>query len=410
MLFLDTNFKISKIVRKKGIIEFYSEYDENPFYFKVEPDKVILFCKDNDAGSSFTNDIFIKAYYNNGKYTYISQLLDGDDTLSLDPMANPEYYMIPLTKEDSAVRSTKNRNKIKEYESFISKNRLIMCPEDINMAIDQSNKANDNNIHLSFWKDGFFGSSPMKISLRESVFPSYNQVKYSTKYGMIEYTKHICNRLPVENIVYNVAVYDSINNILISYEDIPEEYADMNAGKPIDPNTSVDTIDDVIDTDFDNQQQETEIVIPRPSNKWLNWTKGVMLYVDKPKQIKIQVLNNFSDIIFDFESPVQVICRAIKNEIKMLESYALNMFDINRIALRYDFGNKMYSFVFRTTMGCEINYNQLPYYPLPSEDGDILEQIYITIANRCVIIDDRPYLDNNNKVLLYINAREYLSR
>lgn len=407
MLFLDTNFKISKIVRKKGIIEFYSEYNENPFYFKVEPDKVILFCKDNDAGSSFTNDIFIKAYYNNGKYEFNVQFSDGDDILSLDLMANSEYYMIPLTKEDSAVRSTKNRNKIKEYESFISKNRLIMCSEDINMAIDQSNKANDNDIHLSFWKDGFFGSSPMKISLRESVFPSYNQVKYSTKYGMIEYTKHICNRLPVENIVYNVSVYDSINDILISYEDIPEEY-DMNAGKPIDPDTPVDTIDDVIDTDFDDQPQEANIIIPHPSDMWLNWTKSVMMYVDKPKQIKIHALTNFSNIIFDFESPVQVICKTIKNNIKMLESYALNMFDINRMALRYDFGNEIYSFIFRTTTGYEIDYNQLPF--LPSMKEDMPEQIYITIANRCVIINDSPYLDNNNKVLSYINAREYLSR
>lgn len=408
MLFLDTNFKMSKIVRKEGIIEFRSADGEIPFYFKVETDKVTLFCKDTGAEESFTNDIFIKACYNNGKYTFNIQLSDGDDTLSLDPMANPEYYMIPLTKEDSAVRSTKNRNKIKEYESFISKNRLIMYPEDINMAIDQSNKANDNNIHLSFWKDGFFGSSPMKISLRESVFPSYNQVKYSTKYGMIEYTKHICNRLPVENIVYNVAVYDSINNILISYEDIPEECIDMNADKPINHDTPVDTIDDVIDTDFDDQPQEANIIIPHPSDMWLNWTKSVMMYVDKPKQIKIHALTNFSNIIFDFESPVQVICKTIKNNIKMLESYALNMFDINRMALRYDFGNEIYSFIFSTTTGYEIDYNQLPF--LPSMKEDMHEQIYITIANRCVIINDSPYLDNNNKVLSYINAREYLSR
>lgn len=408
MLFLDTNFKMSKIVRKEGIIEFRSADGEIPFYFKVETDKVTLFCKDTGAEESFTNDIFIKAYYDNGKYAFNIQLSDGDDTLSLDPMANPEYYMIPLTKEDSKVSSTKNKNKIKEYESFISKNRLIMYPENINMAIDQSNKANDNNIHLSFWKDGFFGSSPMKISLRESVFPSYNQVKYSTKYGMIEYTKHICNRLPVENIVYNVSVYDSINNILISYEDMPEEYADMNADKPINHDTPVDTIDDVIDTDFDDQPQEANIIIPHSSDMWLNWTKGVMMYVDKPKQIKIHALTNFSNIIFDFESPVQVICKTIKNNIKMLESYALNMFDINRMVLRYDFGNEIYSFIFRTTIGYEIDYNQLPF--LPSMKEDMHEQIYITIANRCVIINDSPYLDNNNKVLSYINAREYLSR
>lgn len=408
MLFLDTNFKMSKIVRKEGIIEFRSADGEIPFYFKVETDKVTLFCKDTGAEESFTNDIFIKVCYNNSKYAFNILLSDGDDTLSLDPMANPEYYMIPLTKEDSEVRSTKNRNKIKEYESFISKNRLIMYPENINMAIDQSNKANDNNIHLSFWKDGFFGSSPMKISLRESVFPSYNQVKYSTKYGMIEYTKHICNRLPVENIVYNVSVYDSINNILISYEDMPEECTDMNADKPINPDTPVDTVDDVIDTDFDDQPQEANIIIPHPSDMWLNWIKGVMMYVDKPKQIKIQVLNSFSDVIFDFESPVQVICKTIKTNITSLESYALNMFDINRMALRYDFGNKIYSFIFRTTMGYEINYNQLPF--LPSMKEDMPEQIYITIANRCVIINDCPYVDSNNKVLSYINAREYLSR
>lgn len=410
MLFLDTKFKMGKIVRKEGIIEFHSTDGKIPFYFKVDPDKV-TFCKGSNADSpfTFTKDIFVKI--DDGKHTFSIQLSNGDDTLTLtDDMATAKYYMIPLTKEDSAVRSTKNRDKIKEYESVISKNRLIMYPEDINMDLDLSNKAEDNNIHLSFWKDEFFGSGPMKISLRESVFPSYNRVKYSTKYGMIAYTKHICNRLPAENIVYNVAVYDSLNNMLAVYADIPEECADMDADKPIEPNILADAIDDVIDTDFDNQPQETEIVIPRPSNRWINWMTGVMMYVDKPKQIKIQVLNNFSNIIFDFESPVQVICRAIKNEIKMLESYALNTFDINRIALRYDFDNKMYSFVFRTTMGYEINYNQLPYYPLPSKEGDILEQIYITIANRCVIIDDRPYLDNNNKVLSYINAREYLSR
>lgn len=409
MLFLDTKFKMGKIVRKEGIIEFHSTDGKIPFYFKVDPDKV-TFCKGSNADSpfTFTKDIFVKT--DDGKHTFSVQLSNGDDTLTLtDDMATAKYYMIPLTKEDSAIRSTKNRNKIKEYESFISKNRLIMYPENINMSLDSVSKAKDNNIHLMFWKDGFFGSSPMKISLRESVFPSYNQVKYSTKYGMIEYTKHICNRLPVENIVYNVAVYDSINNILISYEDIPEEYADMNAGKPIDPNTSADTIDDVIDTDFDDQpQQESNIITPQPSDKWLNWTKGVMMYVDKPKQIKIHALTNFSNIIFEFESPVQVICKTIKTNITSLESYALNMFDINRIALRYDFGNEIYSFIFRTTMGYEIDYNQLPFLPRMKED--MPEQIYITIANHCVIIDDCPYLDSNNKVLSYINAKEYLSR
>lgn len=408
MLFLDTKFKIGKIVRKKGIIEFHSTDGKIPFYFKVDPDKV-TFCKGSNADSpfTFTKDIFVKT--DDGKHTFSVQLSNGDDTLTLtDDMATAKYYMIPLTKEDSAVRSTKNRDKIKEYESVISKSRLIMYPENINMSLDPVLEANDNNIHLMFWKNGFFGSSPMRVSLRESVFPSYNQVKYSTKYGMIEYTKHICNRLPVENIVYNVAVYDLKNDMITSYGDIPEECTDIDASKPIEPNTLAAAIDDIIDTDFNNQPQETEIVIPRPSNKWLNWTKGVMLYVDKPKQIKIQALNKFSDIIFDFESPVQVICRTIKNEIKMLESYALNTFDINRIALRYDFGNKIYSFILRTTMGYEINYNQLPY--LPSMSPDQPEQIYITIANRCVIIDDCPYLDNNDKVLSYINAREYLSR
>lgn len=141
---------------------------------------------------------------------------------------------------------------------------------------------------------------------------------------------------------------------------------------------------------------------------WLNWTKGVMMYVDKPKQIKIHALSNCSNIIFDFESPVQVICKTINFNIKKLESYALNMFDINRMALRYDFANKIYSFIFRTTMGYEINYNQLPF--LPNTKENVPEQIYITIANHCVIINDCPYLDNNNKVLSYINAREYLSR
>lgn len=409
MLFLDTNFKMSKIVRKEGVIELrFADDDVDSFYFKVIRDVVTFYREDPKTGTPFTNDIFIKGYYDNGKYTYNIQFSNGDDILSLDDITGAKYYMIPLTKEDSAVRSTRNRDKIKEYESVISKNRLIMYPEDINMALDQSNKTNDNNTHLSFWKDGFFGSSPMKISLSESVFPSYNQVKYSTKYGMIAYTKHICNRLPVENIVYNVVVYDSINSMLIGYEDIPEECADMDAGKPIDTNTSVDTFDDVIDMDFDDQSQETEIVIPHPSNMWLNWIKGVMMYVDKPKQIKIQVINNCSDIIFDFESPVQVICKTIKTNIKMLESYALNMFDINRMALRYDFNTKIYSFIFRTTMGYEINYNQLPF--LPNMKEDMPEQIYITIANRCVIIDDCPYLDCNNKVLSYIDAKEYLSR
>ena len=411
MLFLDTKFAIDKIIRKEGVIEFHSEDGKIPFYFKVKPN-IVIFCReDSDPEVPFTNDIFIKACYNNGKYTFTIQFSNGDDTLSLDGIADAKYYMIPLTKEDSAVRSIKNKNKIKEYESIISKNQLIMYPEDINMAIDQANKANDNDIHLQFWKDGFFGTSPMKISLRKSVLPSYNRVKCSTKYGMIAYTKHNCNRLPVENITYNVAVYDSINNTLIdnnANNDFPEETAiDMDAEKPVDNTTrALDIISNAIGRD--SQSCKANIIMPQHSNMRYNWTKSVMLHVDKPSQLKIHELNNWSSIIFDFESPVEVLCKTIITDIRKAESYALNVSDINRIGLCYNYANKTYAFILCTTMGQEINYNQLPF--LPTTRDEQIDQIYITIANRCVIINDSPYLDSDNKVLSYVNAIEYISQ
>lgn len=413
MLFLDTKFTIDKIIRKDGAIEFHFADGRTPLYFKVKPDQVIFCTEDSDRDVPFTDDIFVKTY-DKGGHTLNSQLSNSPDmSLLTDDITHAKYYMIPLTKEDSAVRSIKNKNRLKEYESIISKNQLIMYPEDINMAIDPANKTNTNiNINLQFWKDGFFGASPMKISLRKSAFPSYNQVKSAVKYDMIVYTKHNCNRLPVENITYNVAVYDSINNTLIdsnnASNDFPEETAiDMDAEKPIDNTTrALDIISNAIGRD--SQSGKANIIMPQHSNMRYNWTKCVMLHVDKPSQLKIHELNNWSSIIFDFESPVEVFCKSIKTDIRKVESYALNVSDINRIGLCYNYANKIYEFILCTTMGQEINYNQLPF--LPTNRDEQIDQIYITIANRCVIINDSPYLDSNNKVLSYVNAIEYISQ
>lgn len=426
MLFLETKFMVSKIIRKEGTIEIHFADGRDPFYFRVKPDRVIFYREDSDTEIPFTNDIFIKTY-GEGGYILNSRILNNIDISALtDDMVNTKYYMIPLTKEDSAVRSIKNKNRLKEYETILSKNYLIMCPENFEIGYERS--ADNNTSYIKIRAQKLTSDKCMDINITKSPLPSYVQVKYEEKNNRIEYKNSIINRLPVTDISYTPLVYIESYDI-IADTSVDTEYLAECGEKDIDFKTAVEMITDElqrkkdmideIEEDFgmksekqvEAQEIKTEpsIPIPQLANKWMNWTQNVMMYIDNSDQVKVHQYGNWASIEFDFADPVQVLCKTIKTDIRMAESYALDLFNINQISMCYDFANDLYTFAIRDTLGQIINYSQLPYIPIENMDEEYADQIYITFANRCVIIDDRPYLDCNDEVLAYVNARSYLA-
>lgn len=426
MLFLDTNFMISEIVRKEGTIEIHFE-NGREFYFRVKPDKVIFYREDSDTETPFTNDIFIKTCDRAG-YIMNSQISNNIDiSLLTDDMIDAKYYMIPLTKNDSAVRSIKNKNRLKEYGSILSKNNLIMCPENFEITLYGGN--DNNSDHIEILAQKLMSNMCMDISLFKSPLPSYVQIKYEVENNKVTYKDFIINRLPVPNISYKPLVYIGSYNIIADKTSFYTEKLVEYSEKGIDLNEAANMITEELDMkedtltkieeDFDMKPEEQKkdekkkpvIQIPQLVNKWVNWTKNVMIYVDDPKQVKLYECGNWAAIIFDFESPAQVLCNTIKSDIKVAESYALSMVDINRIAMCYDFSNQMYRFILRNTMGFKVDYNQLPYIPYQDiVDEEPVDEIYITFADHCIIIDKDPYLDSNNDILPYVNARSYISQ
>ncbi len=424
MLFLDTNFMISEIVRKEGTIEIHFE-NGREFYFRVKPDKVIFYREDSDTETPFTNDIFIKTCDRAG-YIMNSQISNNIDiSLLTDDMIDAKYYMIPLTKNDSAVRSIKNKNRLKEYGSILSKNNLIMCPENFEITLYGGN--DNNSDHIEILAQKLMSNMCMDISLFKSPLPSYVQIKYEVENNKVTYKDFIINRLPVTNISYKPLVYIGSYNIIADKTSFYTEKLVEYSKKGIDLDEAANMITKELDMkedtltkieeDFDMKPEEQKkdekkksvIQTPQLANRWMNWAKNVMMYIDDPDQVKIRQYGNWANIEFEFVNPVQVVCKTLKADFRVAESYALDLFYINQISMCYDFTNDLYTFAICDTLGRIINYNQLPYIPVDDMDEEYANQIYITFANRCVIIDDRPYLDSNDDVLAYVNARSYLA-
>lgn len=410
MLFLSTEINMETIQRKDYKVFVKTPVSDEPLTFKVTPgpgSQVTLIGGKEELHVNV--DIFVLLV--NGEVVAYSPEPSNPQVDIENEIKQNKFYMIPLIKEDSAVRSTFNKKRLEKYKDILDPFNLIFIPEDVDVREDLDTDDDEKDIiSMELFKVEDMSDNGLKTTISKSPFPTYIQLSTRTLAdGTIQYLKRTTARLPEIGKTYIPIIYDpdTKRTELASQRFYLTKLSEKESSKDIMDGIEEDFFDDpeAVTAERDEEPTAPDVYIPMPkyTDRTIpDWTQNVNLHVNinaaKLRPVYTKSCVKFTPALPE-DTDYTVFCSSIIPDIRKAESYAAVLNNVMRFEVEYNFRDRSYMFDFYDHNGSVIRYN---FFPVKDS------QVYIAIFDGVIIIDSYPYRDSKSNPIPYVKLSDIM--